>query len=126
MMKRRTHAILISIFLAAGLGLCNAEFNPYEVGPYEVKRTEISKWDVSHTLHVWSPDSEGSFPLVYGLTGFAGNFFDVYRSICAIFKPNLFRPCPSLHGIYCIFAYRKPRFHSSGASQVPYITHVAI
>jgi len=61
-------AILISIFLS----LCNAEFNPYEVGPYGVKTTEISKWDVSHTLHVWSPDTEGYFPLVYGLTGFAG------------------------------------------------------
>ena len=68
MTMKGAHAILISIFLS----LCNAEFNPYEVGPYGVKTTEISKWDVSHTLHVWSPDTEGYFPLVYGLTGFAG------------------------------------------------------
>merc|ERR1712241_400700 len=68
MTMKGTRAILISIFLS----ICNAEFNPYEVGPYGVKTTEISKWDVSHTLHVWSPDTEGYFPLVYGLTGFAG------------------------------------------------------
>ena len=68
MTMKGAHAILISIFLS----LCNAEFKPYEVGPYEVKTTEISNWDVSHTLHVWSPDTEGYFPLVYGLTGFAG------------------------------------------------------
>ena len=122
MMTRQTHAILISIFLA---GICNAEFNPYEVGSYEVKRTEISKWEVSHTLHVWSPDSEGSFPLVYGLTGFAGKLNLLYfETLQAIFKN--FRPRTSLHGIYCIFAYREPRFHSSGASQVPYVAHVAI
>ena len=65
MMKQ---AILISIFLS----ICNADFNPYEVGPHQVKTAEISKWEVSHTLHVWSPDTEGDFPLVYGLTGFAG------------------------------------------------------
>ncbi len=37
-----------------------------------MSKNEISKWDISHNLHIWSPTEAGNFPLVYALTGFAG------------------------------------------------------
>ena len=115
------HAILISIFLS----LCNAEFNPYEVGPYGVKTTEISKWDVSHTLHVWSPDTEGYFPLVYGLTGFAGKI-KLKSLVQQNFNLEYFRTGASKHWIYRVFAYCQLWFYSGCTTQVPHFSHFTI
>merc|ERR1719215_1776900 len=60
------------IVLTLSLSLSNAEFNPYQPGELEVKAEIISKWSLSHTLHVWSPSVQGNYPIVYSLTGFAG------------------------------------------------------
>ena len=62
------------IVLTLSLAFSNAEFNPYQPGELEVKAEIISKWSLSHTLHVWSPSVQGNYPIVYSLTGFAGNF----------------------------------------------------
>ena len=59
------------------LPLVNCNFMPYESGPYVVKQRkygEILNWELDHTLKVWVPDSEGTFPVVYHLTGLAGEY----------------------------------------------------
>ena len=69
-----THIFSLLVIL---LPLVNCNFMPYESGPYVVKQRkygEILNWELDHTLKVWVPDSEGTFPLVYHLTGLAGEY----------------------------------------------------
>ena len=66
----------IFALLVVLLPLVYCNFMPYESGPYLVKQREfggIFNWELDHTLKVWIPDSEGTFPLVYHLTGLAGD-----------------------------------------------------
>ena len=64
---------LIEIAIILLLSICHAAFDPYQIGEHSVVKKTISKWDLSHDLHVWSPAKQGqNFPLVYALTGFAG------------------------------------------------------
>lgn len=61
-------ALIVSI-----IHLVTCDFNPYQFGSYQVDKKYFSKWELSHNLHIWSPTVKGNFPLVYALTGFAGN-----------------------------------------------------
>ena len=71
---RITHIFSLLLVL---LPLVSCNFMPYESGPYVVKQRkygEILNWELDHTLKVWIPDSEGTFPVVYHLTGLAGEY----------------------------------------------------
>ena len=70
-----TSIISLAFLLAAVLETVSSTADIYQTGPHPVKHKQYNSffiWGLDHTIDVWAPSGEGTFPVVYFVTGLAG------------------------------------------------------
>jgi hypothetical protein len=67
--------ISLALLLATVISAESSTAEIYQPGPYITKHKQYNSlfiWGLDHSVDVWAPAGDGTFPVVYFITGLAG------------------------------------------------------
>ena len=70
--------ISLALLLATVIITVSSTGEIYQPGPHTVKYNQYNSlfiWGLDHSVDVWAPEGEGTFPVIYFVTGVAGRIF---------------------------------------------------